>query len=87
MNSQVTQDFLDCFALLPASVKQQARKAYKLWRNNPHHPSLRFKRIHHHESMYSVRISRGWRALGLLDGNTATWFWIGSHSDYDALIK
>ena len=27
-----------------------------------------------------------WRALGRRDGNTVTWFWIGSHAEYDRLI-
>jgi len=38
------------------------------------------------EPLYSVRIGRGWRALGLLEEETVTWFWIGSHADYDRLI-
>ena len=87
MNSQLTDEFLACFAKLPDAVKEQARKAYKLWRDNPHHPSLHFKKIHNHEALYSIRVSRGWRALGLVDGNTISWFWIGSHAEYDNLIK
>ncbi len=38
------------------------------------------------EPIYSVRISRGYRALGLRDGDLVTWFWIGSHADYDKLL-
>ena len=30
-----------------------------------------------------VRISLGYRALGILDGATVTWFWIGGHRDYE----
>jgi hypothetical protein len=86
MKSQVTEDFLTCFSRLPKAVRSQARKAYRLWRQNHTHPSLHFKRIHSQEMLYSVRISLGWRALGLLDGETMTWFWIGSHADYDKLI-
>ncbi|HZV05824.1 MAG TPA: hypothetical protein VE999_12145 [Gemmataceae bacterium] len=86
MNSQLTPDFLACFAKLPDSVKEQARRCYRLWRDNPSHPSLHFKRIHGQENVYSVRIGLGWRALGLLEGDTITWFWIGSHAEYDTLI-
>ena len=25
----------------------------------------------------------GWRALGLVDGGSIIWFWIGSHADFD----
>ena len=46
-------------------------------------PSLAFKST---EPIYSVRISRGYRALGLRDGDLVTWFWIGSHADYDKLL-
>ena len=87
MNSQITDDFRAHFARLPDSVKTQARRAYRLWRQNPLHPSLHFKRIHGHEALYAVRIGLGWRALGLLEGNTITWFWIGSHSEYNHLIR
>lgn len=86
MNSQLTDDFLACFAKLPDAVKVQARKAYRLWRDNPRHPSLHFKKIHRQESLYAVRINRGWRALGLLDGDTISWVWIGSHAEYEKLI-
>lgn len=87
MNSQVTDDFLACFAKLPDAVKAQARKAYRRWREDASHPGLQFKRIHSREALYSVRISQGWRALGLVAGNTITWFWIGSHADYSRFIR
>jgi len=86
VNSQLTEDFLACFVTLPDEVKEQARRCYRLWRDNPSHPSLHFKRIHGHENLYSVRVGLGWRALGLLEGNLISWFWIGSHADYDSLI-
>lgn len=87
MKSLLTEDFIHAFGGLPASVQAQARKSYRLWRANPAHPSLYFKRVHAHEPLYSVRIGLGWRALGLLEEDTITWFWIGSHADYDRLIK
>lgn len=87
MKSLLTEDFIHAFRALPASVQAQARKNYRLWRANPAHPSLHFKRVHVHQPLYSVRIGLGWRALGLLEDDTITWFWIGSHADYDRLIK
>jgi hypothetical protein len=72
--------------VLPEPVKAQARKAYELWRTDPHHPSLRFKRIHKTEPLYSLRISRDYRALGLRAGDMVTWIWVGSHGDYDKLL-
>ena len=87
MNSHVTEDFVARFADLPDAVKVQARKAYRLWRQNPSHPSLHFKRVHSSEPIYSVRISLGWRALGLRECDAMFWFWIGSHADYDRLLQ
>jgi len=37
--------------------------------------------------MYSVRVGKGWRALGLVEGDTISWFWIGSHADYEKLLS
>ncbi|MDL1910646.1 hypothetical protein FBQ81_08115 [Chloroflexi bacterium CFX6] len=64
-----------------------ALQAYALWRNNPSHPSLFFKRVKDDQPLHSVRIGLGYRALGLLKGDTVSWFWIGDHDEYDQLIK
>ena len=86
MNSIVTVDFMSCFRRLTADKRELARRAYRLWRTNPSHPGLRFKAIQGQPDLYSVRVGRGWRALGRLDGETMIWFWIGSHAEYDDLI-
>jgi hypothetical protein len=83
MNSYLSDDFISCFIELPPAIQRQARKNYRLWKQNPYHPSLRFKPIHARDSIYSVRIAKGWRALGLLEDDSITWFWIGSHAKYD----
>jgi hypothetical protein len=87
VKSYVTDDFIAAFRVLPDAVKDQARKNYRLWRINPYHPSLHFKRVHPSEPLYSVRIGLGWRVLGLLEDDSIMWFWIGSHAEYDRLIK
>jgi len=87
VKSRVTDDFVKCFAKLPDPIKSRAHKNYRLWRANPAHPGLHFKRIHATEPIYSVRAGLGWRAVGYLDGDTVTWFWIGSHADYDKLLR
>ena len=86
MKSQLTDDFLRCFGRLPEEVRARARRMYRLWQTDPSHPSLRFKRVHSREPVYAVRVGLGWRALGLVEGDTITWFWIGSHAEYDRLI-
>nr|MDZ8211398.1 hypothetical protein [Nostoc sp. ChiSLP03a] len=65
--------------------RQSARKAYWLWAENPFHPSLHFKCINTQEGIWSVRVTRGYRALEVLEEDTVTWFWIGSHDNYVSL--
>ena len=86
MKSHTTPEFWRCHDALPQNVQRLAAREFSKWRNNPHHPGLHFKRIHASEQIYSVRIGIHWRAIGRLDAETVTWFWIGSHSDYDRLI-
>jgi mRNA-degrading endonuclease RelE of RelBE toxin-antitoxin system len=87
MKAVTTQKFRKAFRRLPQNTKDRARSAYHLWNDNPHHPSLQYKRIHHAELIFSVRIGIGYRALGVLDGDTMVWFWIGSHQDYNEMIR
>lgn len=88
MTSRITTEFREAFGRLPESVRAVARKNYKLWKDNPRHPSLQFKRVHSAELLYSARVGIGWRVLGLVDDEAEmiTWFWIGSHDDYEKLI-
>ena len=89
MKSELTEDFIECFRNLPERVKQTARNNYKLWKENPYHPGLGFKTIKAAKNVYSIRVGIGWRALGVMkaEENTIVWFWIGSHSQYDKLLK
>lgn len=87
MKSHTTRRFRKVFAKLPASIQQQARESFARFSQNPYHPSLHFKRIHSTQPIYSARISLSYRTVGVLEGDTIIWFWIGSHEDYDNLLK
>ncbi|MCX7853663.1 MAG: hypothetical protein N2383_12865 [Caldilineales bacterium] len=87
MKSGLTKSFRRRFAQLPRDVQQQAIQAYTLWRVNPYHPSLQFKRVSRRQPIYSVRIGLDFRALGLVEADQIIWFWIGSHAEYDELLK
>lgn len=87
MKSKTTDGFWECYSGLPPAVKKQAKEAYRLFITDAYHPSLHFKRIHSNRPIFSVRITRDYRAIGILQENEIIWFWIGSHSDYDKLIK
>ena len=69
MNSSTTLKFREMFAALPGDVQKGARKAYRLWKENPRHPSLQFKKV---GKAWSVRINDNFRVLAKVDGGTAS---------------
>ncbi|MDJ1170817.1 hypothetical protein PMG71_15395 [Roseofilum sp. BLCC_M154] len=87
MKSSVTKAFRQKLDELPASVQEQAAKAYDLWRLDPYHNSLHFKQVRQNPSIYSARISLNYRVLGLLEDDRIYWFWIGIHTEYDQLLR
>lgn len=87
MTSHTTERFRKAFQRLPDDIQRKARKAYRLWKKDPYHPSLQFKQVHTIEPIYSVRVGIGWRALGTKTDNTMVWFWIGVHAEYDRIVS
>ncbi|RRJ94724.1 hypothetical protein Ga0100231_010590 [Opitutaceae bacterium TAV4] len=84
MKSSTTPSFRKALAGLPAEIRRLARKNFKLWLYNPRHPSLHFKRI---GRFWSARVGDDFRALAMVKGEVIEWFWIGSHAEYDRLLK
>jgi hypothetical protein len=87
MKSNATPDFWVMYRQLQPETRQRARAAYQLWRDNPRHNSLQFKRVSRRHPIYSVRVGLDHRALGLLEGDTVHWYWIGPHDEYDRILK
>jgi hypothetical protein len=87
MKSVATRRFWDLFDDLPREVQTLAIKTYHLWRVNPNHPSLHFRGLQGGNDRFTVRIGDHYRALGRQREDTVTWVWIGSHSDYDRLVR
>lgn len=86
MKSVATKRFWKAFDGLPPEIQSKAKGAYREWKEDPHSPRLQFKRVQATEDVYSIRIGLHWRALAIIVDDTAVWFWIGSHSDYDKEI-
>ena len=79
MNSELSEEFIELFKDLPENIKALAAKNYKLWKNNPSHPGLNFKRIKSSKDIYSIRIGLGYRAIGVVKNkDTIIWFWVGT---------
>lgn len=69
---------------LPVSVQRLADRNYEIIKKDPKHPSLHFKKIGRY---WSVRVGIHYRALAVDVEDGVLWFWVGSHSEYDKLIK
>jgi len=76
--------FWALYQALPEDVRELADKNYQLLKNNPHHPSLHFKRI---GQLWSVCVSDHYRALGIDEAGGINWIWIGTHAEYDKLVS
>lgn len=87
MKSRITDRFRQAFGYLPSQVQELTRQAYRQFKENPSHPSLRFKKVHPTLPIYSTRIGKTYRAVGQLDEDTIIWFWVGSHAEYDQLLS
>lgn len=69
---------------LPSEIRDLAEANYKLLASVPRHPSLHFKRI---RDYWSVRVGLHYRALGTDVEDGVLWGWIGSHAEYDRIIR
>lgn len=84
MKSRATSKFWNAYSALPANLQRLALKQYRLWLSDVRHPSVNFKKVGRY---WSARITDDHRALGVMTGDTVIWFWIGSHAEYERIIK
>jgi len=66
MRSARKKKFHDLFLNFPQRVQETAKKNYRIWKENPFHPSLEFKEVKPRERIWSVRVGIGWQALGIM---------------------
>ncbi len=84
MNRFATADFWYCYRQLPAAIQELADKNFALLRQNPHHSSLRLRKI---DRFWSARVGLRYRALARDRAEGLVWFWIGPHDEYERLLK
>lgn len=88
MKSKRTREFRRLYEALPLAIQRQADKAYRQFRDNPYHVGLNFKQVSSDPLWYSVRIGMSYRAVCTpAEDGSYIWFWIGTHADYDKLLK
>jgi len=86
MQSRTTRQFRRLFSDLPLAARRDAKRAYRLFEENPAHPGLQFKKLEGENDIYSARIGLAYRALAVMKKDRVVWYWIGSHSGYDRMV-
>ena len=83
MNHFASPEFWFHYRQLPDDIQRLADKNFALLKTDPHHPSIRLKKV---GTFWSVRVGLRYRALAKERPEGLVWFWIGSHGAYDKLV-
>jgi hypothetical protein len=81
---RATPDFWYHYRQLPEEIQELANRCYEFLKRDPRYPSLHFKKV---EQFWSVRVGIHYRALAVEDNDDIAWFWIGTHAEYDRLLR
>lgn len=84
MKHRTTERFWRCYRSLPGEVQSLADKNFGLLKKNPRHASLQFKKV---GELWSARVGYAHRALAVEDAGGFIWVWVGTHDDYENMIK
>lgn len=83
MVARAAAEFWQLYHDLSPAARAAARRAYRLFSQNPAHPGLRLERLRFDPRAWSVRVTRDVRAVAMRHGDEWVWFWIGTHRDFD----
>ena len=86
MKHLASPKFWSLYGELPNEVQLTARKCFDLLKSSPEHPSLHFKQLKN-RNWFSARVGIHYRVLGIPVDDGIEWFWIGSHAEYNRLVR
>jgi mRNA-degrading endonuclease RelE of RelBE toxin-antitoxin system len=81
---RTTDRFWQRYWGLPKDVQALADKNFQLLKDNPRHTSLQLKKV---GGFWSARVGLAHRALAVGDGSDLIRVWIGSHDEYERIVK
>jgi len=84
MKHRASPRFWRHYRALPEEIQQLADRGYDMLLQDPRHPSLHYKRI---GRLWSARVGLHHRAFATERGGEIVWVWIGSHAEYDLLLR
>ncbi|RKZ76497.1 MAG: hypothetical protein DRQ57_03555 [Gammaproteobacteria bacterium] len=81
---KTTTRFWEYYERLPISTQKLATRNFGILKENYQHPSLHFKKV---GKFWSVRVDINHRALAIEENNDFFWVWIGTHDEYERMLK
>ncbi len=79
MEIQLTKKFNKLLQKLPDTIINQAIKSVRLFKDNPAHPSLEYKKMAGYEDIYEIRVNVNYRITCQKIGDTVILRKIGTH--------
>jgi hypothetical protein len=83
---RASRKFWKCHDALPREIQTAASRAFVLLKHDERHPSLQLKKLLGNP-YWSVRINDNYRALAVRSDDAWVWFWMGTHGEYDRILK
>jgi hypothetical protein len=84
LKHQTSPAFWRAYNGLSLAIRRQADKQFERLEDDPSHPSLQLKQAGRY---WSARVNDSYRVIAVRSDQTLVWFWIGSHAEYDWLLK
>lgn len=76
---KATPRFWELYRKLPPRIQTLADKKFKLLKENPSYHSLRLEKLEGYDNYWSVRVTKGYRAVASKEKESFVWFFIGEH--------
>jgi hypothetical protein len=83
LNHHATPEFWQLYRQLPAEIKELADRCFERVNENPRHPSIQLKKVGEY---WVARVGLHYRTLGVDVSDGISWFWIGTHAEYDQIV-
>jgi hypothetical protein len=84
MKHLASPSFWELYERVPDPIQELADKNFELLKADPNHPSLHLKKA---GKYWSARVGIKYRVLGVNVDEGVLWFWIGTHAEYDKLVR
>jgi hypothetical protein len=85
VKSYAPAEFWRHYDLLPAHAQKLADRTFEFFKRDPLYPVLHLQRIR--GDVCSVRVGDHYRAMAKRIPGGWMWFWIGTHEQYNNLLK